>query len=46
MTEYGNTAWKKAPASSHDELHLPHIPSRNTYVEIKVTSEEWWLITF
>ncbi len=48
MTEYGNVAWKKAPApaSSRDELHMANIPSRNTYVEIKVTSEEWWLITF
>ncbi len=49
MAEYGDTAgWKKAPApaSSHHEMHMPHIPSRNTYVEIKVTSEEWWLITF
>ena len=50
MAEYGDTSgWKKPkPGAAHDakELHVPHIPSRNTYVEIKVTSEEWWLITF
>lgn len=46
--EYGNTGWKKPVENKSGEtsLHIPHIPSRNTYVEIKVTSEEWWLITF
>ena len=45
---YGETGagWKK-PVNPHQEAQaMAHIPSRQTYIEVKVTSEQWWLLLF